>query len=68
MKRQKKMENIVLTLSFALITCLFLLQCYGIFALKLSYIEIKSKLSYVASEAVLSRNNTIARYQRMKSR
>ena len=66
MKRHKKLEKIVLTLSFALTTCLLLLQCYGIFAL--TVLRDRSKLSYIASEAVLLRNNTIARFQRMKSR
>ena len=43
MKRQKNMENIVLALSSALTTCLLLLQCYSILALKI--MRVRSQLS-----------------------
>ena len=61
----KKMEKIVLSLSFGLTTCLLRLQHYGIFALKL--LRERSKSSYIASEAVLLRNNVIAQFKRMRS-
>ena len=66
MKRQENMEKIVLALSSELTTCLLLLQCYGILALKV--LRDRSQLNYIASEAVLSRNNAIARFKRMKYR
>ena len=44
MKRQKNMEKIVLALSSGLITCLLLLQCYGILALKV--LRDKPQLNY----------------------
>ena len=66
MKRQKNMEKIVLALSSALTTCLLLLQCYGILALKV--LRDRSQLNYILSEAVLTRNNAIARFKRMKYR
>ena len=65
MKRQKNMEKIFLALSFALKTCLLLLQCYSILALKIMWV--RSQLSYIMPEAVLSRNNAIAQLKRMKS-
>ena len=49
------MEKIVLALSFALTTLLLLLQCYSTLALKT--MRVRSQLSYIASETVLSRNN-----------
>ena len=66
MKRQKNMEKIVAALSFALTTCLLLLQCYSSLALKI--MRVRLQLSYIVSEVVLSRNNAIARLKRMKSR
>ena len=58
-KEKEKHGKIVLTLSSALTTCLLLLQCYSILALKLMWI--KSVL-----EVVSSRNNAIARLKGMK--
>ena len=43
MERQKNMEKIVLALSSALRTCLLLLQCYSILALKI--MQVMSQLS-----------------------
>ena len=43
MKRQKKMEKTVLALISALTTCLLLLQCYSILALKI--MRVRSQLS-----------------------
>ena len=65
MKRQKNMEKIVLALSSAVTTCLLLLQFYGIFILKV--LRDRSQLSHMVAEAVLSRNNAIAQFKRMKS-
>ena len=64
--KKKKMEKMVLALSSGLTTCLLPLQCYGIFALKL--LRERSKSSYIESETVLSRNDTIAQFKRMRSR
>ena len=66
MKRQENMEKIILALSSALTASLLLLQCYGILALKV--LRNRSKLNYIALEEVLSRNNAIARFKRMKYR
>ena len=66
MKRQKNMKKIVLPLSFALTTCLLLLHCYSVLALKIMWV--RSQLTYIASKAVLPRNNVIAYFKRMKSR
>ena len=66
MKRQKNMKKIILALSSALTTCLLLLQYFSFLALKI--MPVMSQLSYIASEAVLSRNNAIAQFKRMKSR
>ena len=65
-RRKKKMEKMVLALSSGLTTCLLPLQCYDIFALKL--LRERSKSSYIESETVLSRNDTIAQFKRMRSR
>ena len=61
MKRQKNMEKIVLAFSSALRTCLLLLQCYSILALKIMQV-----MSYTVLEAVLPRNNAIARIKSVK--
>ena len=66
MERQKNMEKIVLALTSALTTCLLLLQCYGILALKV--LRDRLQLSYIAPVAFLSRNRAITRFKRMKSK
>ena len=66
MERQKNMEKIVLALTSALTTCLLLLQCYGILALKV--LRDRLQLSYIAPVALLSRNNATTQFKRMKSK
>ena len=66
MKRQKNTEKIVPALNSTLTTCLLLLQCYGIMALKV--LRDRSQLSYIVSEALLSGSMAIARFKRMESR
>ena len=65
---EKYGENSEISLAFSstLKTCVLLLQCYIILALKT--MRDRSKLSYIASEVILSRNNTIAWFKKMKSR
>ena len=64
MKKQKNMAKIVLVLSSALTTCLSLLQCYSILALKLMQDRSQNKLYRVGSSIVeKQRHWSIQKYE-----